>query len=758
MPSPCDPIRSTRGRSGLRPPPGRRTLSVPRRARRLSIGDAMWPLSSPSLRAAALATTFSCAVACGQGDAIVPTVTAKGDVSAIEVVADTTAVSTDADAATPDLADTASPETVDAATTDQGMTDVSGPAEVVADTTKACSTAADCGLQACKSGTCAACVVSADCGGGATCLGGKCLPDLTCASDKQCQDKGLVCDKTTGKCAECAVAADCLAGGKCQFGVCIAPGAACATTKQCPLGQICHKAQQKCVQCTDSADCATGQACVATICVPKVCTPAASKCVAVNAIATCDSTGTYWSTASCDSGHSCVGDDCKKWLCKPDQLVCQGAFVVKCASDGFATTPVQDCAKDGKKCEGGKCSAVLACTPGTALCDGADAVKLCKADGSGWTSIGCSKGTACQSGACKLQCKPGDVLGGDTLAGGVDLGAVAALADDSWLLAGQAKPAGVGTTKGVFVRADPSGKAIWTQAFDGPDYAGSALRAVASQGPTLAAAGSLGQASKYASAMWLVRANAAGTLFEHGKYSDTSDDPAVGWDAEGLAPDGVGGWYLAGSRFTAGPQSADGVVVRVDAEGKKQWHKTMGGLFGDELWAIAAVPSGGAIAVGSTWASNEATGWLVRLDGGGKVSFELKPAWASSCVLTAVAVQGESIATAGHCSGQGWYAAYDINGKLWFKGKLTASDLPNADVAAGVVWLPEKGLLVGGGTMPAGKQGKGLALRVDAAGILTDGWQVKVGDGSALVVDLARRSDGAVALVAGPTVGIYCGW
>ncbi len=713
------------------------------------------------LCATAMTALVVCFAACGQDDTVVPSVTNPETDATGKSDADA-AVLTETETSAPDLPASASPDTVDVGSASEVVADAPTAPDVAIDTSKTCITAAECGLLACKAGACVSCVASADCGGGVGCIGGKCLPDLACASDKQCQDKDLVCDKMTGKCAECATAADCVGGGKCQFGICVAPGAPCATTKQCPLGQICHKAQQKCVQCAESADCSTGQACVATICVPKVCAPAKSKCVAVNAIATCDSTGTYWSTAPCESGHSCLGDDCKKWLCKPDLLVCQGTFVVKCATDGFGTAPVQDCAKDGKKCDGGKCTTVLACTPGAAVCEGSASVKLCKADGSGWTVISCSKGTACEGGACKLQCKPGDFLGGDTLTAALSLKSVTSLADDSWLLAGELDPAGSSQpnlpTKGVFVRADPSGKAIWTQVFEGADYAGSGLFAVASQGTTLAAAGALGQTSKYASAMWLVRANAAGTLFEHGKYSDTSDDPAVGWLAEGLAPDGAGGWYLAGARFTAGPQSADGVVLRVDDEGKKLWHKSSGGPFGDEFWAVAAVPGGGAIAVGSTWASNEATGWLVRLDATGKVVFELKPTWASGCVLTAVAVQGDSVATAGQCGGQGWYASYDVNGKLWFKGKLAGPNLPVADHAAGIAWLPDKGLVVGGGTLPTGKQAKGLAHRVDAAGMVAEGWQAKIGDGLGPVAELAHRADGALAVVAGPTVGIYCGW
>ncbi|MSQ82411.1 MAG: hypothetical protein EXR77_05760 [Myxococcales bacterium] len=685
------------------------------------------------------------------------------------VVAADTAITADADAkdgpAAADVVEVATSPTADTAEAGadsqlEVTADTSAPLDSAADTAQACQSAAQCGLQVCKAGVCAACAVAADCGSSAGCFAGKCLPDLACASDKQCQQLQLVCDKASGKCAECAAPNDCSDGGLCKFGVCVAVGPSCTSTKQCALGLVCHKVGQVCVQCTEAADCPASQTCASAVCVPKICQPKAAKCLSGTTLNTCDAAGANWTTSSCEPGHSCQGQNCQKWLCQPGQDFCQGAQVVSCASDGLMTSPLQDCEKEAKKCQAGKCVAPPACTAGSSQCVDNDAVKLCSADGSSWTTISCTKGTTCENGACKLQCQPGDDLGGATITDpkNAKVPAVAALADDSWLVAGQWSPVG-GKTRGLLLRADSAGKPIWKKAFD-VGFEGSELRAAASSGAVLVAAGHLGPSPQSDSAMWLVRTNAAGTSYEYNKFSDTSDSETVGWRANGVASDGAGGWYLGGLRYEVNtPQSEDAIVVRAGVDGGKLWSKKMGGLFGDLFHAVASQADGGVLAVGQTWAGTEAAAWLVRLDNTGKVTLELKPTWAANCSFLAVVKVGDGMAVSGTCGvadkAVGWYGAYDGSGTLLYKQNLSDSGWAAVN---GLALLPDQGLVFNGANSgnSVPPSAKLLVGRASKLGQIVSQWQVTV---VAPVGNLARRSDGVIALgTLGKAFGVYCAW
>ncbi|MBI5611225.1 MAG: hypothetical protein HY902_20295, partial [Deltaproteobacteria bacterium] len=156
--------------------------------------------------------------------------------------------------------------------------------------------------------TVGACVVSADCPGEKDlCIAGVCQSQTTCASDKQCQAAGLVCDMVAGVCVQCLTGDDCGTGESCKAHKCLPPPTKCASTKDCALGLVCDKPNKVCVECITSDDCSKGLTCSETVCVPMLCQPGTTSCADQKSVKTCTSDGMGYEQTDCPGGSMCVG-------------------------------------------------------------------------------------------------------------------------------------------------------------------------------------------------------------------------------------------------------------------------------------------------------------------------------------------------------------------------------------------------------------------------------------------------------------------
>ncbi|MCB9740184.1 MAG: hypothetical protein H6747_13045 [Deltaproteobacteria bacterium] len=255
--------------------------------------------------------------------------------------------------------------------------------------------------------TTAGCTTTADCPGEKDrCIGGTCIPETPCQSDKQCIALDMVCDGQAGLCVQCLAPADCPSGQLCKAHSCIAPPTPCASSKECGSNQVCDKLLGGCVECVSADDCKSGQRCHETLCVPLACTPNQTLCDD-GTLAICAADGSGWSKTPCPTGQLCVGNGCKALLCTPGEVACDGSKIRTCDSSGTTWQDGEDCAKAGELCLGGACVA-KSCTAGAALCKDAATLATCKADGSGWGEAPCGTGTACVGTECVATiCTPG---------------------------------------------------------------------------------------------------------------------------------------------------------------------------------------------------------------------------------------------------------------------------------------------------------------------------------------------------------------
>ncbi|HVY28224.1 MAG TPA: hypothetical protein VHB79_16820 [Polyangiaceae bacterium] len=187
---------------------------------------------------------------------------------------------------------------------------------------------------------------------------------------------------------------DCTASGKiCTNGTCQAK--VCdAGTYFCKDGNVNY--------CSDGVSSSISNTCTANYyckpgyyyCLADVCTAGKPVCNG-NAVSTCaaDGSGPADAGTACGANKVCVSGACAPVTCTANALFCQGGHVQKCDANGTSATLYQYCVSE-TYCDSGTstCKADV-CPSGKAYCD-AEALKTCKADGSGSVDAGTNCGAS----------------------------------------------------------------------------------------------------------------------------------------------------------------------------------------------------------------------------------------------------------------------------------------------------------------------------------------------------------------------------
>ena len=190
------------------------------------------------------------------------------------------------------------------------------------------------------------------------------------------------------------------------------------------------------------------------------------------------------------------------------------------------------------------------------------------------------------------------------------------------------------------VKLDAGGSPQWNRTYGGSDA--DILRSVqqtADGGYILGGytysprSGSVSEASRGSADYWVVKLDASGNKQWDRRLGGSDFDLLYT-----LQQTADGGYILGGSSFSPasgdkstgrkGSNGGDGWVVKLDANGTKQWDCTLGGDSADELQRVLQTPDGGYVAAFFT--SSSVSGdktqpsrggyldyWVVKLDGGG---------------------------------------------------------------------------------------------------------------------------------------------
>jgi hypothetical protein len=197
---------------------------------------------------------------------------------------------------------------------------------------------------------------------------------------------------------------------------------------------------------------------------------------------------------------------------------------------------------------------------------------------------------------------------------------------------------------------------------------------------------------------WAVRLDEKGDELWRRDYDRGNPEGTSGLTAIDELPDG--GFVAAGSTTRGGAGQYDGWVLRLDKEGKPVWAKTFGGGEQEALFAVAALPDGGAVATGSSGLDGQ--GWVLRLDPAGATQWEKRFGGSGYDVFNAVApVKGGFVVAGttrskGPAGGAAWVMRLDERGEPVWERLLTPVMGASANA---VLALADGGFLVLGGSV-----------------------------------------------------------
>ncbi|WP_158056464.1 PKD domain-containing protein [Halorussus halophilus] len=110
---------------------------------------------------------------------------------------------------------------------------------------------------------------------------------------------------------------------------------------------------------------------------------------------------------------------------------------------------------------------------------------------------------------------------------------------------------------------------------------------------------------------WALKIAGDGTVEWERTFGTPRDDAFYG-----VLADDDGGFVLSGAKNKLSQNGADGWMLKVDADGKKQWERSYGQRSWDKFWPVIHGNGGGYLAVGETTSyGDNRDGWLVRIGG-----------------------------------------------------------------------------------------------------------------------------------------------
>ncbi len=116
---------------------------------------------------------------------------------------------------------------------------------------------------------------------------------------------------------------------------------------------------------------------------------------------------------------------------------------------------------------------------------------------------------------------------------------------------------------------------------------------------------------------WVIKLDANGNVQWQKTYGGKGDDYAYS-----IQQTSDGGYIVAGKTLSFGTGDSDAWVIKLDAKGNVQWQKTYGGEYDDFVHSIQQTSDGGYIVAGYTLsfgAGNDA--WVIKLDAKGNVQW-----------------------------------------------------------------------------------------------------------------------------------------
>jgi len=186
-------------------------------------------------------------------------------------------------------------------------------------------------------------------------------------------------------------------------------------------------------------------------------------------------------------------------------------------------------------------------------------------------------------------------------------------ADGGYIAVGGTSSSGEGGLDVYVIRIDSDGNKLWQKTYGGAkDDWGVFIRCTSDNGSII-----VGYTESFgagASDVFLLKIDAEGNKQWQKTFGGTKDD--LGWSVE-LASDG--GYVLVGETYSYGEGGMDVYLIKTDSNGNKLWERTYGGAEDDSGKSITKTSGDGYVIVGWTMSFGEGSNdvFLIRIDSEG---------------------------------------------------------------------------------------------------------------------------------------------
>jgi len=291
-------------------------------------------------------------------------------------------------------------------------------------------------------------------------------------------------------------------------------------------------------------------------------------------------------------------------------------------------------------------------------------------------------------------------------------------ADGGYAIGGTTTSFGAGLSDAYLVKLDANGNLQWTKTIGGKDFEdGYSLIQTADGGYAIAGATNSFGTGGYD--VYVVKLDANGNL----QWTKTIGGKKEDVGLMSLIQTADGGYAIAGATNSFGTGNGDVYVVKLDANGKLQWTKTIGGP-GDEIgFSLIQTSDGGYAIAGSTFsfgAGGEDV-YVVKLDANGNLQWTKtiggpKREWGSSLIQTSDG--GYAIAGSTTSFGAGQLDVYvfklDANGNLQWTKTIGG---PGDDRGISLLQTSDGGYGIAGYTNSFGASGRDVyVIKLDRNG------------------------------------------
>lgn len=177
-----------------------------------------------------------------------------------------------------------------------------------------------------------------------------------------------------------------------------------------------------------------------------------------------------------------------------------------------------------------------------------------------------------------------------------------------------------GVAEGWVMELESDGEKVWSQTYDTPrSGADEYVNSIFVSGDGLLMTGTTRGGSNDPSDAWILKVDGEGELQWDETYGSTEIDRIH--DAVAASD---GGYVVAGRSARDGNDEQDGWILKIGANGEKQWQRTYGTDKSDAFYGIHNDPDGGYVLSGAKHVLGEdgADGWVVKTDGNGKMEWE----------------------------------------------------------------------------------------------------------------------------------------